>query len=798
MQPTLEYATSSTPLNGKRHTKENPGKLFIFPEHDKSPMWKLRGEIVASPIAVALHRAQTYTRVFQENEGAPWIVKKSMAFRQHLQTVPLFIRDGDKIAGSISEIPGGLNPMVELGIAENQGFAKENPKETGYIQGKIPQDILDYWLNKNLWGQYRAYMKAVNNQNIPVTQTTMYKFISCQGHLSPSYTELLSVGLEAILNNVLQHRAGTIDPEKLEFYTAAENTLRGVMEWIQRYSVFLDEQSKLAKDAKRAADLKEMSRITSKIAFQKPETMHEAMQLVWFVHQAVHIEGHGYSCTPDRVDQIFYPFYLADKAAGRLDDNEALTLIENFILKLRDNTFWSVRHNLTQGISLSGSSVDGKDQTNELSWMFIKAADNMSLPEPLIWIRWHDNIDQEFFDFCIETLAGQTCFPLMMSDGAVIDMFCDGFGVSREDAHEYVAVGCNEIGIPGKAYFNPITTVAYLNALEHVLTQGRGYQREKKADLALPAPENIKDFDQLVSILGNEIKNQIHNNYKQGLIILEMHMRYAQTPFTSCFFDGCVERGADLIMGTKYNILSCGGITFANIIDCLASIRELVFEKKEVTIEEMNKACADNFKGHDKLRAKLQSCPKHGNDDPRIEDIVRTVERLRDEPLKACVDPRDGTRIGNVHIVRSASVTLGQATGATPDGRLAGTPVASSVAASCGAEQRGPTATLNSILAMDPKKSWQCGYNVNMRFQKKMLVEKPNRMRVRAMLNSYFEQGGQEMQINCVDSAILKEAQKNPDQYKDLVVRIAGFSAFFVDLTKEMQDEIIMRMEHAC
>jgi formate C-acetyltransferase len=244
-------------------------------------------------------------------------------------------------------------------------------------------------------------------------------------------------------------------------------------------------------------------------------------------------------------------------------------------------------------------------------------------------------------------------------------------------------------------------------------------------------------------------------------------MRWGVTPLTSCFFDGCIENARDMALGTKYNILSCSGVFFANAVDALAAIREVVYEKKTATLDEIARACRDNFTGHERLRARLLAAPKHGNDDPRMDYIIRLVERLRDEPMKEiCRDP------------------------------LGGTPLATSVAASVGCERNGPTAVLNSVCKLNASKSWQTGYQVNIRFHAGMIADKTQRDKLRAMLNVYFQKGGQELQINVVDSATLRAAQKNPQQYRDLVVRIAGFSEFFVNLTPEMQEEIIARQEH--
>ena len=765
-------------------------------DHDVSAMWALRRDILDSPVSVALERARTYTRVFRENEAAPWIVVKAMAFREHLKTVPLYLREHDRIAGSICETPGGMPVHVEIGIGENGIYTNEDPHRAGYLQGKIPPEILDYWEERNLWGRHRAYLKAVHGIEQKRTQVAQYKFISYQGHLSPSYTELTQSGLGGILGRVLERKRGEIMPDALEFLTAAEHCLRGVTRWIERYGELLSAEAGQCVDDGRRGDLVEMARICGKIASGPPETFREALQLVWFVHQAVHIEGHGYSNTPDRIDQILYPFYQRDRDAGRLTDDEALTLGENFVLKMRDNTVWGVEHNLTQGICLSGSAPDGRDQTNELSWLFVHAADAMSLPEPLVWIRWHEDMDQTFFDFCLQTLAGPTCFPLMMGDNAVPDMLM-ALGVAREDAYNYVAAGCNELAIPGMAYFNPCAHVGYLGALEEATTQGRGYASNRNANPSLPDPATLDTFDKLVEAAGGVMRRQIETSYANGMLMLASQMRWGQTPFTSCFFDGCIERARDMIQSTKYNILSCGGTSFANMVDCLAAIREVMYERGEATLAELASACAANFDGTEELRAKLLAAPKHGNDDPRLTDLIALVERLRDEPLKEiCRDPRDGTPFGNCHVVRSGAVLGGRNAGATPDGRFAGTPLAGSVAASAGCERSGPTAVLKSILALSPKQSWQCGYNVNLRFQQPLLADNGQRSKVRAMLNAYFSKGGQEMQINCADVETLRAAQHEPELHGDLVVRVAGFSEFFTKLHPAIQRDVIRRTEH--
>jgi len=759
----------------------------------------LRRAIVDGPVDVALHRARTFTRVFQETEDRPWIVRKAMALQEYFQTVPLYLRPHDRLAASISERPGAMPIMVELGIAENGIYTSENPGRQGYLNGRVPDDIREYWKNRNMWGLFRTTILGQppvrSADELP--QTASYKLISNQGHLSPSYRELLQLGLRGVLHKVQQRRRqGPMDADKRAFLTAAEYALSGLATWAHRYGEFLASEAGRCDGATRASELRETARICTKVATSPPDTFHEAMQLIWLVQQAIHIEGHGYSNTPDRVDQLLWPFYQADRKAGRLEDAEALQLIENFVLKMVDNSYWGPEHHLTQGLCLSGSTPEGRDKTNRLSWLFVQGATNLALPEPLVWIRWHPNIDQQFFDYCLARLKQSTCFPLMWNDKAIPAALME-LGVAREDAFNYVAVGCNELAVPGQLYYNPCAHVAYLPSIEAVLTDGKGYKGQWKWRQVAPGTGELATFDEFAAAVGETMRRGLERAYDHGMKVREAQMRWGATPLTSCFFDGCIGRARDMTLATKYNILACGGIGFANAVDCLAAIREVVYEKRQATLSEVARACAANFQGYERLRAKLSAVTKHGNDDPELDDIIALVERLRDEPVKEiCRDPRDGRQFGNSHVVRSGAVTTGRVTPATPDGRLAGTPLASSVAASVGCERSGPTALLNSVCRLNSTKSWQCGYQVNIRFHPGIVADPSQREKLRAMLNVYFQNGGQELQINVVDTAALRAAQEDPEQYRDLVVRVAGFSEFFVNLTPEMQEEIIARTEH--
>jgi len=269
--------------------------LAKLPTPSTSTIGALRRAIVDSPVSVGLHRAEVFTAVYQRHADEPWIVRKALSLREYFETVPLYLREHDGLAGSISERPGAMPVIVELGIGENGIYTGEVPKRAGYLKGRVPDKIRDYWKNRNAWGLYRTQVlsKPPVADADEVPQTLNYKFLSNQGHLSPNYAELLRVGLAGVLRKVRQRREGEANAERNAFLTSAEHVLVGLSSWMQRYAEFLATEARTCDDSTRSAELREMSRIAAKVAAEPPETFREAMQLIWFVHQAIHIEGHG-------------------------------------------------------------------------------------------------------------------------------------------------------------------------------------------------------------------------------------------------------------------------------------------------------------------------------------------------------------------------------------------------------------------------------------------------------------------------------------------------------------------------
>ena len=517
-----------------------------------------------------------------------------------------------------------------------------------------------------------------------------------------------------------------------------------------------------------------------------PQTFHEACQFFWFLHLITHIEGNGYSQSPGRFDQYMYPYYRADVDAGRLTREWAKELLGNLWVKFLENCVWGVRHNETQSLTLSGTNAAGEDLTNELSYLCLDVTQDVATPEPLVWVRWHPGIPADFVDRCLRVLVSGVSYPLFISDTVVPDMMM-ALGVAREDAYEYVPIGCNELGITAKMYFHGVAGVDSIGAILRILN-GDGDPR--------PLSERYPDFESLMAAVGREMGRPVDATYQRHQALLDIHRRYGQLPFTSAFMSGCIERARDLLVRTDYNVQCSGGVFVTNLADSLAAIKTVVYERREATLEDIRDACRANFQGWERLRARLVAAPKFGNDDEVVDEIMLRLSAMRNEAVAHLVDPRDGVPLACNHVVRSSAVPAGKRTQATPDGRLAGMPLANSIGAALAADRSGPTALLNSVAKLDPVRHWRGGYNLNLRLSPRMLNSREARRKVASMMESFFVRGGQQLQINAISSDVLRAAQRNPDEYRNLVVRVAGFTDYFVNLDPALQEEIIQRTEH--
>ncbi len=474
---------------------------------------------------------------------------------------------------------------------------------------------------------------------------------------------------------------------------------------------------------------------------------------------------------------------LPDRALGPFIDDTfdpelATDLISAFMLKLTANSVYG-RGSLTQAITVGGADHEGRDRCNALTRCFLEACNRVRVGDPHLFLRWHENTDPEIKLRAAELLASGLSMPLLINDGPTAHGFMNA-GVEPQDAWEYCVIGCNELGIPGRSAESATATagnVQYLGLLNETL-------------LNHPDPDSLASTDAILAALETTMSDRAAHMRKWGIEHRARMVESVPTPFTSALMRGCIRRGQDLLVGMDYHLPGVYERGLTNAVNALAAVERVVFEDRAMSLSELVAAMRDDFPCPEVL-ARLQAAPKWGNDDPRADRWAAELIAMRERVLNSVDEQFGGAPHMQCHVVRSLHHVDGKRIAASPDGRHAWTPVADSIGAQTGSTYSGPTAVLNSVLKIDAAGHYRGGYNLNITLP----VSHTSPGEVVALAETFFRRGGQELQINCLDAGRLRAACRAPEQHQDLMVRIAGFTARFIDLSAAEQAEMVQRAD---
>ncbi len=511
-----------------------------------------------------------------------------------------------------------------------------------------------------------------------------------------------------------------------------------------------------------------------RVPAQPARDLFEGLQAIVLVHLAIALEGHGMSVSIGLPDRVLEPF-----VDERFDPGQAIELMAAFMLKITANSLFG-KASKTQAITVGGADVTGRDRCNALTVAFLAACRVAAVGDPHVFLRWHDGLDPEVARLAAELLAEGRSMPLLIGDAPTAGGFIVA-GVRPDHAWNYCVIGCNELGIPGLSAESATATFGStqpLETLHQVLTE-------------LPEPDAVTGIDALLDAYEARLEARLMQARQHGRRHRERSAEQVPTPFCSALMTGCARRGEDLRVGMVYHLPNLYERGLTNAANALAAIESLVFEQQRAKLSEVIGAMGDDF-SDEALWQSLRQAPKWGNDDERADRwalrLLDIRERVLDRIDTACGDA------GHLvcHVVRSLHHLDGRRLGATADGRRAHQPLCDSLGAETGTARQGPTAVLNSVLKIDPVRYYKGGTNLNL-----TLGPEAGPELVAALMDGFFRQGGQELQINRLDAGVLRLAQAEPAAHGDLVVRIAGFSARFVDLSAAAQDELIARAEDA-
>ena len=603
--------------------------------------------------------------------------------------------------------------------------------------------------------------------------------------------------------------------DKYAFYRAVLVVIDAVRRFSLRYSALAVDLASRESDPARRAELERMGAICAKVPYEPASSFREAMQAVWFSQALLQIESNGHSLSFGRFDQYLYPYYKADLDGGRISEDEALELLCNLwiktltVQKIRSqaHTLSSAGSPMYQNVTIGGQTTDGRDAVNELSFLVLRSVAQTRLTQPNLTVRYHANIDRRFLDECVEVMRLGFGMPALNNDEVIIPSFIS-WGVSEEDAYDYSAIGCVECAVPGKWGYR-CTGMSYLNfprLLLCTMNGGVDLTSGKRFTKDYGHFTEMESYEELAEAWDKTIREMCRYSVIVENAIDKASERDVPDVLCSALTDDCIARGKTIKEGgAVYDFISGLQVGIANMADSLAAIKKLVFEEEKIGRQQLWDALLDDFQSPEGQRVQrllIDEAPKYGNDIDYVDDLaVESYEPYIEEVAKYPSTrfgrgPIGGIRYAGTSSI-SANVGQGMGTMATPDGRHAREPLAEGCSPAHNCDKQGPTAVFKSVSKL-PTEKITGGVLLNQKLTPTMLSREENRQKLELMLQTFFNRlHGYHVQYNVVSRDTLIDAQRHPEAHKDLIVRVAGYSAFFNALSKATQDDIIARTEQS-
>lgn len=788
-------------------------------------MKAFREEVLDEKPYIDAQRAVLATQVYRENQNQPRVMVRALMLQKILENMSIYIEDKTLIVGNQAtknkNAPIFPEYTMEFVLNELDLFEKRDG-DVFYITEETKQqlrDIASFWENNNL----RARGEALLPEEVSVFMETGVfgmegKLNAGDAHLAVNYEKILAFGLKGYEERVkdLKAKLDLTDPDSIDkniFYKAVLIVIEAVHQFAQRYSKLAQELADKEKDSKRKAELLEISRICAKVPYEPATSFYEAVQSVWFIQLILQIESNGHSLSYGRFDQYMYPYYIKDIQEKVITKDEALELLTCLWIKtLTINKVRSQAHTLSsagspmyQNVTIGGQTPDKKDAVNELSFVVLQSVAQTRLTQPNLTVRYHKNINKAFFDDCIEVMKLGFGMPALNNDEIIIPSFIN-WGVKEEDAYNYSAIGCVETAVPGKWGYR-CTGMSYINfprVLLCAMNDGVDLTTGKRFTKSYGYFKDMKSYEELLSAWDKTVREMTRYSVIVENAIDKASERDVPDILCSALTDDCIGRGKTIKEGgAVYDFISGLQVGIANMADSLAAIKKLVFEEKKITPTQLWNAILDDFQSDEnkKIQAMLiDEVPKYGNDIDYVDNlVVEAYDSYLDEIKKYPNTryhrgPIGGIRYGGTSSI-SANVGQGMGTMATPDGRNAYEPLAEGCSPAHNADKNGPTAVLKSVAKL-PTEKITGGVLLNQKMTPQMLSTEENKQKLEMLIRAFFNRlHGYHVQYNIVSRETLIDAQKHPEKHKDLIVRVAGYSAFFNVLSKKTQDDIIGRTE---
>lgn len=833
-------------------------KLYIDNIEKSQRIEKLKEDLFAKIPVIEAERAVLLTESYKQTEDEPIIIRRAKAFVHILENIPITIRDNELIVGSSTKAPRGCQVFPEFSfewLESELDTIEKRSADPFYIAEETKnqlREVFKYWKGKTTSELAASNMEEETlraiDHNIFTPGNYFYNGV---GHVTVQYEKVLEIGYEGIINEVKEEleKCHVYDEDyitKSQFLKAVISSCEAVISYAERYAKLAAEAAENCQDPIRKKELLNIAQNCMHVPRQGARSFYEACQSFWFVQMLLQIESSGHSISPGRFDQYMYPYFKKDLEEGRITREFAQELMDCIWLKLNDlnkardaaSAEGFAGYSLFQNLIAGGQDKDGNDVTNDLSFMCIEASKHVMLPQPSLSVRVWNKTPHEFLIKAAELTRTGIGLPAYYNDEVIIPSLINR-GLTLSDAREYNIIGCVEPQKAGKtegwhdaAFFN------MCRPLELTFSSGM----ENGIMVGIPTDDVTKmtTFEEFYNAYKKQMEYFIGLLVNADNAIDVAHAKRCPLPFLSCMVDDCIKRGKTVQEGgAVYNFTGPQGFGIANVADSLFAIKKLVFDNQKVTMAEFKKALEQNYgkdnnvevltlavveelmaqgksvtheeiaeicKGiynqigynkdarrYDQLLEMIDELPKFGNDIDEVDLFARDVAYTYTKPLEKFRNPRGGQYQAGLYPV-SANVPLGKQTGATPDGRLKGKPVADGVSPVAGKDTHGPTATANSVAKLDHHIASN-GTLFNQKFHPSALKGRIGLEKFVAFIRTYFDQKGSHVQFNVISRETLLDAQLHPENYKNLVVRVAGYSALFTTLSRSLQDDIINRTE---
>ena len=766
----------------------------------------LKEKMLNEPRYVSIEQARIITRIYQENESLSIPKKRALSLKAALEELEIGVEKEELIVGNRTK---GVRYGVVFPESGCSWINKEfetlptRPQDKFRIKKEDVKEfkeiIYPYWQDRSLEDVIKENYGEEINAIAKVVKINQKDH--AQGHICPDTKTWLELGPKGLMTKAYE-KLKNCDENQKEFYECTIIVLEGVCHFMMRYHDYILTMLESLEDDNKKS-LQRVADICANLASRPAQSFHEAVQSLWFLFVVLHMESNASSFSPGRMDQYLYPYYQKDIEKGIISKQEALEILECLWLKFNQIVYLRNQHSAKYfagfpigfNIAIGGIDENGCNIYNELSLLLLKAQYHLGLPQPNLSVRLNKNSSHELIQEAIKVVAKGSGMPQFFNDEAIVNSMIKDLGIEEKDARNYAIVGCVELTTHGNNLGWSDAAMFNLNkALELTMNHGKCLLTNEPIGLDLGSIETYESFEDLENAFQKQIDYFIEKMMKAEIVVEKAHQDCLPTAFLSTVIDSCLEKGVDVTRGgAKYNLSGIQMIQIANLADSLAAIKVLVYDEKMITRHELLEALQADFKGYEIIQTMLlNKVPKYGNDVKWVDELGAKWAGYFRERMKDYTNYRGGLYHTGMYTV-SAHVPMGENVGASPDGRNALTPLADGgMSPVYGRDMAGPTAVLKSVSRMKDSYTTNGGL-LNMKFLPEFFKAETGMMKFENFLRAFVDLKIPHIQFNVVRREDLLDAKLHPEQHRSLTIRVAGYTAYFVELAGKLQDEIIER-----